>query len=244
MPPRFSICITNKNKISTIGKSMGRILSQVDRSYEIVVVDSESTDGSLEYLRQLESLGKIRLIVKQCSRGMGRQIAFQNSTADLVIASVDTDVVYRDGFGGAITEYLEKYMGKIFFGYGIMVATRDSLNSIGGWRDLYELEDLDLVLRSLNAGICCYDRRINAVESHESSSYRGLLSAARTSLRRNRDLFRLGVGLGDLRLNRRFNPMVLLGYFSHFLYGDLGDRNAAKWFRTWEQNEYFCSSGV
>jgi hypothetical protein len=66
-----SVGITNYNGFGTIERPLGSLLFQVDESFEIVVVDSMSVDGSFEFFER----PGVRLIREKCSRGRGRQIA-------------------------------------------------------------------------------------------------------------------------------------------------------------------------
>jgi glycosyltransferase involved in cell wall biosynthesis len=72
---RYSICVTHKNDGRTLKASLDSLLCQIDDEFEVIIVDSKSSDGSHQVLRRLESEGKIRLFVKNCSRGAGRQLA-------------------------------------------------------------------------------------------------------------------------------------------------------------------------
>ena len=57
---KYSICITNYNTASTLEKSISSILAQMEESYEIVVVDNFSQDGSESILKTLSTQGRIR----------------------------------------------------------------------------------------------------------------------------------------------------------------------------------------
>jgi glycosyltransferase involved in cell wall biosynthesis len=67
----------------------------LDSRFEMVVVDSCSTDGTLDYLHQLEADRLIRLIVKKCTRGEGRQIAAENARGEVLVQQVDADQLYK-----------------------------------------------------------------------------------------------------------------------------------------------------
>jgi glycosyltransferase involved in cell wall biosynthesis len=81
------------------------LLPQLDSRFEMVIVDNCSTDGSLEYLRQLEADGRIRLIVKKCTRGEGRQIAAENARGEVLVQQVDADQLYKPFLRDAADRY-------------------------------------------------------------------------------------------------------------------------------------------
>jgi glycosyltransferase involved in cell wall biosynthesis len=93
--PRFSICVTTYQAGKTVRASFESLLPQLDSRFEVVAVDSWSTDGTLDYLRQLEADGRIRLIIKKCTRGEGRQIAAENARGIVLVQQVDADQLYK-----------------------------------------------------------------------------------------------------------------------------------------------------
>jgi glycosyltransferase involved in cell wall biosynthesis len=156
---RYSICITHKNNLSTVTNSLDSIIGQIDENFEVVVVDSKSNDGSAEVLRRYQREGKIKLIEQKCSRGKGRQIAFEESKGDLVISNLDTDEVYAprlkslleiygklpdDSLLLAISDASKERRGR----QNITIGTRRFLQEIGGWIDVNYAEDWDLWRRA------------------------------------------------------------------------------------------------
>src|SRR3989442_5116656 len=105
---KYSVCMTHKNNSKTLEASLNSILGQIDGSFEVVVVDAESNDGSLEKLRRYSDEGRIKLIVNKCSRGRGRQIALENSSGEYVISNMDLDEIYRASLKDLLRFYHEK----------------------------------------------------------------------------------------------------------------------------------------
>jgi glycosyltransferase involved in cell wall biosynthesis len=156
-PLRYSICITHYNNFATVRKSLESVLCQVKDDYEVVVVDSESNDGSLDVLREYAKTGLIKLIIRKCSRGRGRQIAFENSTGTYVIANVDMDDILFPRLAELLQLYHTKSEGKLLMvtspdvqGYWgsapVTIIPRELVIQLGGWRDLMIAED-DLLER-------------------------------------------------------------------------------------------------
>ncbi|MCL5068133.1 MAG: glycosyltransferase, partial [Thaumarchaeota archaeon] len=120
---KYSICITNFNTASILEKSINSILNQIDDSFEVVVVDSCSTDGSAEILRSLQSAGQIRLMEQRCTRGRGRQISFLNSAGSYIIDQIDMDDVYKPVIKPLIEFYHKNFEGKLMATKGFLKLT-------------------------------------------------------------------------------------------------------------------------
>jgi len=152
--PKYSVCVTTKNDFPTVKVSMDALIANTSRKdTEIVVVDAESTDGQLPILQEYESSGLIKLVVKKCNRGEGRQIAFVESTGDYVIAGIDTDDVVGPGLQRLLALYHAKYEGLVLQAIGVTVAPRKVVESLGGWRPLANAEDFDFWRRAEDRGL-------------------------------------------------------------------------------------------
>jgi glycosyltransferase involved in cell wall biosynthesis len=143
MQYKHSICITNFNSINTIQESMESIFNQVNSSFEIVVCDNYSNDGSREILQQYARKGKIKLVEARSSRGKGRQIAFENSTGKYIISGVDTDDRLKPDFQKFLSLYHREHEGYMLSAGTIHIIPRQLVEEIGGWRDLTYWEDYD-----------------------------------------------------------------------------------------------------
>ena len=120
---------------------------------EIVVVDAESTDGQLPILQDYASSGRIKLIVKKCNRGEGRQIAFTESTGDYVISGIDTDDVVGPGLQNLLALYHAEHEGFVLQAVGVTIAPRKVVESLGGWMPLANAEDFDFWKRAEDRGL-------------------------------------------------------------------------------------------
>jgi len=145
----------------TIERSLDSILSQANDRYEVVVVDAESTDGSLGVLRRYESEGKLRLIVQKSSRGRGRQLAFERSSGHFILANIDLDETYPSDMLrslAALEPYAENKMLMVndrlvrSGSHGFTLSARGIITSLGGWRDLNYYEDYELWRRAAVQG--------------------------------------------------------------------------------------------
>jgi glycosyltransferase involved in cell wall biosynthesis len=149
---KYSICITNYNSIDTIKLSIESILHQIDNDFEIVVCDNISNDGSQDILREYAKNGKIKLIVKRCGRGKGRQIAFENSIGKYIISGIDTDDRLKSTFKIFLAKYHNDFEGYMLSSGTIHIIPRNIVLEIGGWRDLTWGEDVDFCKRAKSVG--------------------------------------------------------------------------------------------
>lgn len=181
--PKHSVCITTRNDMPTVRESLDALLSMVDPAEtEVVVVDSESDDGQLEILKRYSAEGKIRLIVKKCTRGRGRQVAFEESAGDYIIAGVDTDDILDSTFPDLIKKYHTLFEGRVLKAGGpgtqpITIAPREVVISVGGWNDLYWGEDYDFWQRAKARGL--YSEVLETPVPRPTRKRRGIVHTAR-----------------------------------------------------------------
>ena len=197
--PRYSICITNYNQGETIKESLDSIVAQIDDSFEIVIVDSHSTDESAQLLSRYASNGTIKLISRKCNRGKGRQVAFENSVGDYILAHFDMDIYYNPRLKELLKAYHQKYDGLLLCvdnlrdegAASLMIAPRKLLTSIGGWRDLQVGEDWELWRRAWEQGAyrwTCFDLARN-IRDREAQ---GMLRHFRYGITGLRDSYVIG----------------------------------------------------
>jgi len=115
-------------------------------SYEIVVVDNYSNDGTFETLMEYANrCNNIVLYRCKCSRGYGKQIALELSRGEYVIPFVDPDeLIDAKMLRLTIEGYLKsRYRDQKATG---LVYPRYTLEEVG-WRDLNRGEDNDHLAR-------------------------------------------------------------------------------------------------
>jgi glycosyltransferase involved in cell wall biosynthesis len=195
MPPLYSICITNFNTEDSVRQSLESILTQVDERFEIVVVDNYSKDASLDILKEYDRKG-IKLIVKRCSRGLGRQIAFENSCGQYIIGQMDMDDVFKPYLSKLLQIYHANFEGYMLETSDvIMITPRKLINMIGGYKDLNYLEDHELCSRA--AQIRCFrflNFKIKDREIKKKKPDRQIKRALEQQYSMLRDSFRIGLG--------------------------------------------------
>jgi glycosyltransferase involved in cell wall biosynthesis len=233
--PKYSVCITTYNAMETLRKSLESILSQLDKSFEVVVVDNYSNDGTLDVLRDYERRGQIRLVLKKCCRGNGRQTAVDNSNGSYLIVNVDADEIYKPTLTTLLRAYHKNFEGYCLLMHGYAICPRVLIASIGGYRDLQYSEDFDFYAR------CAIVGKFKYLDFDTRTWYKpyGSGTFARRLVykyQRARDLYRVGVnpanGMGWRRIIMN-SPVLILGYLAHSFSRKYGD-HALVAFNKWK----------
>jgi hypothetical protein len=114
--------------------------------YEIVVVDSYSSDGTFEKLMKMRKDYNLRLFRLKCKRGAGRDLGLRKCSDGSMTAYADFDVVYNEVFhrlmeqepGGMVT-----CSGQVTY-----FQKKEEAVARGGWSDLNASEDVEFLLRN------------------------------------------------------------------------------------------------
>ena len=145
--PAYSICITNYNTVATIRESLESLLCQLDDSFEVIVCDNLSTDGSNLILEDYALKGKIKLIKEKSNRGQGRQIAYEHSCAPIIISGLDLDDIFKPTLKDILGTYHAEHEGFMWSLGTVHIIPRAIIEEVGGWRDLHAFEDKDFAQR-------------------------------------------------------------------------------------------------
>ncbi len=213
---KYSVCITDYNNERTVRESMDSVVCQMDQGFEVVVVDSLSTDGTREVLHEYERRGQITVIETKCSRGRGRQLAFLHSRGEYVISNVDLDCMYKPKFAELLRSYHGACEGMLLLALsgsvknawgpsGVILAPRSLIERLGGWRDLQAFEDADLCVRAARAGVYRWGWFDILQEANDRRDW-GRREKLRNSYGQFRDWLRLGGRVGLIRWTKRFWP--------------------------------------
>jgi glycosyltransferase involved in cell wall biosynthesis len=195
--PVYSICVTNFNSIHSVKQSLESLLSQVDSRFEIIVVDNESYDGSLDILRYYEKIGKIKLIIRSCSIGLGRQIGIQESRGKYIITQADMDDVFEPCLNDLLKVYHQRFEGFLLLvqgAPGMIIAPKKLIAQIGGYQDLNALEDKDVYSKTAEIGRFRYLKSYRIISSTivQPNRKRRLLARIQKRYFNFREAFRLG----------------------------------------------------
>jgi len=94
----MNICI-----YGTVYNSVNTVLNTIESVFDpefsaIVVVDSYSTDGTYEKLKQIEKDFNLIILRFKSSRGIARGIALKHRPDNSITAYIDLDVTYTPAF--------------------------------------------------------------------------------------------------------------------------------------------------
>src|SRR2546430_3878977 len=97
--PLISLCATNYNTAPITRDSLNSVLEHISGlDFEMVIVDNFSDDGSYEEIAARRSSLSMKLVRRRCTRGVGRETAFELSRGSY-IATFDLDTVYNADWG-------------------------------------------------------------------------------------------------------------------------------------------------
>ncbi|MFC7176277.1 glycosyltransferase [Halosegnis marinus] len=197
----MDVLVTHRNQGPTVRDSIRDLLRYKAPDDRIIVVDANSSDGSLDTLERLSvNEGIVLKHVPGASRGRGRQSAFEAGDNDIVAAHIDMDASYSAGLFEAAEYYRELRRthdpGLVLF-HGGMIADRSVVADAGGWRDLDVHEDKDLWVRA-DADAPVYRLPVSVVDAHHNFEWDSWRYRQRRRYQNYRDALRLGVGYRTL----------------------------------------------
>ncbi|HZY37875.1 MAG TPA: glycosyltransferase [Mucilaginibacter sp.] len=90
----LSYVIATRNRLSFLSITLDRLISELQAGEEIIVVDSNSTDGSKEYLQQLFEQGKIHQFISEPDKNQahGWNKAMLMARGGIIKKIIDDDV--------------------------------------------------------------------------------------------------------------------------------------------------------
>ncbi|MGW4478799.1 glycosyltransferase family 2 protein [Rhodococcus triatomae] len=106
--PTLSVVIPTFNESRTIAAAVERLLRQIDRIDEIIVVENNSTDGTAAVVAALLPRSpKLTMIVERTPGLIAARNAGVDAAKSEIIARIDADTQVHDGWAAAITDFFE-----------------------------------------------------------------------------------------------------------------------------------------
>jgi len=122
---KVSVCITVYNEEKSIGDLIKSLLKQSKKPNEIVIVDSESEDKTVQVIRHYQKKDKrIKLLVQKCSRAEGRNLSVEIAK-NSIIATTDADCTPKKNWLKRIIEPFKHKSIDIVAGFYEMVSEND-----------------------------------------------------------------------------------------------------------------------
>jgi len=175
---KISVVLTTKNEEKNIGELL-ESLSNQEEPYEVLVVDSDSTDKTQEIVKKYSKKKKnIRLLIHPGTRAESMNYGIQQSTGDAVAFIGGDDIADKNWIkdvrealndseivaGNLISKKFDRF-GKVsnvkFFHKGVNISypgtnttyKKQVLDKLGGFDPwFFSAEDLELNLRAVDAG--------------------------------------------------------------------------------------------
>lgn len=203
--------MTHYEQRNMLEESVESLDTQLSEDDTIHVVDAGSTDGSFRVLEELDYNGKINLVLQDgVSCGRGRQIAFEESSAEIIVAHADLDTVFYPALKQLETTYRQIRSERgdgLLLVHGCFVTDRSTLDSVGGWNDLQVHEDKDLWARA-DGTVNLYQMPISIVQQHENFEWEWSMYRFKRLYQNYRDDIRLGIPKTALRKSLRRNQSI------------------------------------
>lgn len=95
-----SVVVTVRNEAPRIGRLLASLVGQ-EGLREVILVDAASTDETVAQARRFEGRLPLRIVVRPCSRGEGRNLGAREATGDL-LAFIDGDCEAAPGWLAAL----------------------------------------------------------------------------------------------------------------------------------------------
>lgn len=134
LPIRISVIIVCKNERDTIAKAIESVISQSYKNFEIIVLDGNSTDGTLEELKKYQD--KIRLVLgKENGIYSAMNDGIDLATGEILYFLNANDSLFSNDVFETVIKYFEKSKYDLIYG-DTMFQSRDA-NTFVTHEDFY-----------------------------------------------------------------------------------------------------------
>ena len=142
---KISFCTVAMAITEDVKKSVESIINiaeEIGYPYEMIVSTQDTVNFRSENIKFINE--------KFTTYGAGKQLAFSKSTGDFLVI-FNPQIKYGAEIADIIHNFLKKLEKKVFIS-NIMIIPRDLIYRAGGWRNLREYEDIDLLSRVIQIG--------------------------------------------------------------------------------------------
>lgn len=104
-----SLCITVLNEENTIASLLDSVISQTVKPEEIIIVDGDSSDNTLEIIKHYQKKYKfIKLLKEKCNRARGRNVAIDLAKNKLIVMTDAGCIPNKDWLENIIKPFQNK----------------------------------------------------------------------------------------------------------------------------------------
>ena len=149
--------------------------------------------------------------MEHCSRGKGRQIAFEKSLGSYIISGLDADDIVKPTLKSVLLFYHTQHEGYVLTFGTIHFIPRDLVEAVGGWRELQWGEDVDFAKRIEAMGKMHYFVDDSIIIEHRGHVSRGLAYKLKEEYRICQSKYQIGRSLFGIHTTKWYNlPMQFL----------------------------------
>lgn len=106
LSPLVSVIIPTRDREEILEECLSKLLEQTGPSFEVIVIDSSSTEATQEILARFPAVRNIRLGDRPWSMVLGRNVGLSNARGEIV-AYIDDDCIVRPGWLAALIKEYE-----------------------------------------------------------------------------------------------------------------------------------------
>lgn len=138
-----SIIITTYNRKNLLVRCIESVLSQTYKNLEIIIVDDCSSDGTYEYLLEMND-GRIKILrnLENSGSNYSRNIGFKKSSGEFIAFLDDDDEWYRQKIEKQIQTINESNAGVVYCGFDLFTLDKYSISFTPSYRGWVEKEIL------------------------------------------------------------------------------------------------------
>ncbi|WP_052132470.1 glycosyltransferase [Vibrio variabilis] len=167
--PKVSVYITTFNRLKLLKRAIVSVQSQTYKNIEIIVSDDGSSDGTIEYLTKLNSMGTIKAIINDSAEPKGachgRNKAIEMSSG-LFITGLDDD------------DYFSPSRISEFVSYWDSLSDTDRNSTVGLFDNIIEIKGGEFNMKDSIAEATTFDlRRANVIGNQIFAKKEAFLNA-------------------------------------------------------------------
>ena len=114
----ISVILNSFNQKKYIRKSIESVLSQSFDNFELIINDNASTDGTVEILKEFESINKIKIIYNEKNENIGKRLneSIKISNGEFISFLYSDDFYQKDklSFQFELIKKLSKNYGLVY----------------------------------------------------------------------------------------------------------------------------------